>query len=88
MAKIPVSGVRTSCAKAASAASTMPDEAVLLTRLRRALGAMARGARFFGGRFFGGRVVRRERDFSAMIPHPGRIPPCHGRAEGVTPDGI
>ena len=67
MARIPVSGVRTSCAKAASAASTMPGAAAPAARLR-ALPAATPGARFFGGRLFGGRVVRCERDFGAMIP--------------------
>ena len=66
MARIPVSGVRTSCANAASAVSTMPGPAVLAARLR-ALRAARPEARFFGGRLFGDRVVRCERDFGAMI---------------------
>src|SRR5207237_8215051 len=86
MARIPVSGVRTSCANAASAASTMPGPAVLIALLEgrlldlRALTPEARfrGGRICGERALGNRVVsdpvrRRERDFSAMIPpDPGR----------------
>jgi hypothetical protein len=34
----------------------------------RALRVAGPEARFFDGRFFEGRVVRRERDFAAMIP--------------------
>ena len=67
MARIPVSGVRTSCAKAASAVSTIPGPAVLTARLR-ALRAARPEARFFGGRLFGDRVVRCARVFGAMIP--------------------
>ena len=67
MARIPVSGVRTSCANAASAASTIPGTAGTAARLR-ALAAVTREARFFGARLFGSRVVRCERDFGAMIP--------------------
>jgi hypothetical protein len=33
-----------------------------------AAGTAAREARFFGARLLRGRVVRRERDFGAMIP--------------------
>jgi hypothetical protein len=71
MARIPVSGVRTSCANAASAASITPDPAGFTARFAtrlRALPAAAPGARFFGGRLFGDRVVRWERGFDAMIP--------------------
>ena len=78
MARIPVSGVRTSWANAASAASTIPGPAVftarvLATRLR-TLRAARPEARFFGGRFFTGRVVRCERDVAAMIPLTLAIP--------------
>jgi hypothetical protein len=45
----------------------MPGPAVLAARWR-GLRAARRGARFFGGRLFADRVVRRERDFGAMIP--------------------
>ena len=55
MARMPVSGVRTSWANAASAASTMPGPAVTAARLRAAPAARA-GARFFDVRFFGVRV--------------------------------
>jgi len=67
MARIPVSGVRTSWANAASAASTMPGSAAMAVRLR-ALPAATAEARFFGGRRFGNRLLRCERDFGAMIP--------------------
>ena len=67
MARIPVSGVRTSCANAASAASTMPGAAGSAARLG-TLAAVTAGARFCSGRLFGGRPVRGERDFDAMIP--------------------
>ncbi len=63
MARIPVNGVRTSCANAASAASTIPGAAVT-ARLR----DLPAATRFFGGRLFAGRVLRFERDFGAMIP--------------------
>ncbi len=77
MARIPVNGVRTSCANAASAASTMPGVALLmagfltarfLTAGLRALPAATREARFLGGRCLEGRVERFERDLAAMIP--------------------
>src|SRR6202158_2682593 len=67
MARIPVSGVRTSCANAASAVSTMPGAVAAAARLR-ALPLATREARFFGGRLLDGRVMRGERDFGAMIP--------------------
>ena len=69
IARMPVSGVRTSCAKAASAVSTMPDVAATDLRLPRAFTA-ALDTRFFACRFFSGRVARRERFFAAMIPYP------------------
>src|ERR1700722_5558494 len=82
MARMPVSGVRTSCANAANAASTMPGATVLTARLR------ALPAAIFGARFFSVRLGRCERDFDAMIP-PTRPPPaCHGRLSGVTPKRI
>src|SRR2546423_11907293 len=64
MSRIPVSGVRTSWANAASAASTMPAPAVfvallvalLLARLRD-LGVVMPEARFLGGRIFCGRIL-------------------------------
>src|SRR5713101_2961030 len=92
MARIPVSGVRTSCANAASAASTIPGAAGTAARLR-ALSAVAREARFFGARLFGGRVVRCERDFGAMIPLTLAAPtmPWPGwrsHAEGVSVCGV
>jgi hypothetical protein len=72
MARIPVSGVRTSWANAASAASTMPGPTVFIARVLatrlRALPEARPEARFFDGRFFTDRVVRRERDVAAMIP--------------------
>ena len=67
MARIPVSGVRTSWANAASAASTMPGPAVTAARLR-ALPAARAGTRCFDIRFFGIRVGRFARDLTAMIP--------------------
>ena len=92
MARIPVSGVRTSCANAASAASTIPGAAGTAARLR-ALSAVTREARFFGARLFGGRVVRCERDFGAMIPLTLAAPtmPWPGwrsHAEGVSVCGV
>src|SRR6476661_6435667 len=91
MARIPVSGVRTSCANAASAASTTPGAAGTAARLR-GLFAATREARFFGGRLFG-RVVRRERDFGAMIPLTLAVPtmPWRGwrsHAEAVSVCGV
>ena len=68
MARIPVSGVRTSCAKAASAVSTMPGSGDLDCALARLAGGKHRQRVFFDGRLFGGRAVRCERDFDAMIP--------------------
>ena len=89
MARIPVSGVRTSCANAASAASTTPDEAaVLAARLPRALRATAAGARLFVARRFAGRVVRCERDFGAMIPPTWPAPAWHGGTAGATPKEV
>ena len=92
MARIPVSGVRTSCANAASAASTIPGAAGTAVRLR-GLSAVTREARFFGARLFGGRVVRFERDFGAMIPLTLAVPtmPWRGwrsHAEGVSVCGV
>ena len=82
MARMPVSGVRTSCANAASAASMMPGAGVLTARLRALPTAIS------GARFFGVRLGRRERDFDAMIP-PTRPPPaCHGWPAGVTPQRV
>ena len=51
IARMPVSGVRTSWANAASAASTMPETAAADLRLPRAFAA-ALDTRFFAGRFF------------------------------------
>ena len=42
--------------------------------------AAASGSALFRRPLFGGRVVRRERDFAAMIPLTLAAPPCHGRA--------
>ena len=91
MARMPVSGVRTSCANAASAVSTMPGAAVLtavftalLAARLGALPAASFGARLFGGRFFGGPDRRFERDAGAMIPLTWPASPCHGRAREVT----
>src|SRR4051812_45523083 len=77
MARIPVSGVRTSWAKAASAASTMPGDfarpaALALPRLRAVFAADLPAdflTRLFVGRFFGGLALRVGRDLAAMIPH-------------------
>ena len=69
IARMPVSGVRTSCAKAANAVSTMPGTAAADLRLPRVFTA-ALDTRFFARRFFAGRVTRRERIFAAMIPLP------------------
>ena len=66
MARIPVRGVRTSCANAASAASTTPGSAVLPPGLRPPRRAIRLG--FLGGRVFAGRVMRLEREDAAMIP--------------------
>ena len=75
MARMPVSGVRTSWANAASAVSTMPGSAAFATGFAVTLGARLRvlpaasfGARFFAGRFLGGPDLRFERDAGAMIP--------------------
>ncbi len=81
MARMPVNGVRTSCAKAASAASTMPGAAVAAARFATlALAAVALEARFFGDRRFGGGAVRLVRGLDAMIPptRPGQhAMACH-----------
>ena len=69
IARMPVSGVRTSCAKAASAVSTMPGAGAADLRLPRAFAAPPDTC-FFAGRFFSGRVTRRERFFAVMIPDP------------------
>ena len=69
IARMPVSGVRTSCAKAASAASTMPEPVTADLRAPRTFAA-ALDARFFARRFFTGCVLRRERRFAAMVPLP------------------
>src|SRR5713226_5402539 len=71
MARIPVSGVRTSCANAASAASTILGTGIVATRLPRALAAATAGTRFFS-RPLGGRIGRFKRGFAAMNPHRGR----------------
>jgi hypothetical protein len=80
MARIPVSGVRTSWAKVASAVSTMPGAAVLradlLTLLAaallmadlRGLPAAAPALRLFGRAFFIRRFLRPRRELNAMIP--------------------
>jgi len=83
---MPVSGVRTSWANAASAASTMPGLGSVLARARgpRVFAATFE-TRFFDGRLLAGREVRRTRDFAAMIPvNPARLPAWHARATGVT----
>jgi len=77
IARIPVSGVRTSWANTASAASTTPDEALDLRVLPAA-------ERFFAGRFLGARFERTERDLAAMIFGPLALLPWHGEALGVT----
>ena len=91
MARMPVSGVRTSWANAASAASTMPGPDTA-ARLRRGLtgGFLAGGflagsflARFFAGRFLVSPVERRTRGFAAMVPCPAG-PACHVTAARVT----
>ena len=86
IARIPVSGVRTSCANAASAASTMPGSAFAAMRLRRAF-AGGFGARFFDGCFFlASRPLRRERGFAAMVPlDPTERQHGMATAAGVTP---
>ena len=88
IARMPVSGVRTSWANAASAVSTMPGMAAAAVRLR----ALRAATRFFGGRRFGDRVVRLERDFGAMIPlsparwHHATAGLPESRRRTVTPD--
>ena len=69
-ARIPVNGVRTSCAKAASAASTMSEDG--RGDARRAFAGFADvfKTRGFAGRLLGVRALRDERDVSAMIPLP------------------
>ena len=81
IARIPVSGVRTSCAKAASATSTMPGASEVrgfaaLPRFRDLTADLAARltARFFAGRFFGGWPLRVGRDFTAMILRPRMEP--------------
>ena len=84
MARIPVSGVRTSCANVASAVSTMSGAAILAADLR-AFPAAAFAARFFGGALLDRRLVRPGRDFDAMFPPTWpRDLPWHGRPRGVT----
>src|SRR3954462_2378551 len=86
IARMPVSGVRTSWAKAASAASTMPglDTAA---RLRRSLAGGFLASRFlarvFADRFLVSPVERRTRGFAAMVPCPAG-PACHVTAARVT----
>ena len=70
---MPVSGVRTSCAKAASALSTMPETAMADVRVARFFAA-ALDTRFFARRFFTVLVVPGERRFAAMIPLPLPLP--------------
>src|SRR5581483_9910019 len=70
IARIPVSGVRTSCANTASACSIMAD---FPAALRAGLAA----ARVFGGRRFGTRFLRGSRDFDA-IHKPLPAAACHG----------
>src|SRR5882757_8100349 len=86
MARMPVSGVRTSWANAASAASTMPGPDTA-ARLRRGLvGSFLAGsflARFFTGRFLGNAFERCTRGFVAMVPCP-TVPACHVTAARVT----
>jgi hypothetical protein len=68
--------VRTSWAKAASAASTIPDPAGFKPLPRLRAGFLADlAARFLAGRFFGGRPLRVGRDLAAMILRP-RIEPA------------
>ena len=67
MARIPVSGVRTSWANAASAASTMPGPAQPLAARWRALPAASAWSALFRRPLLRRRVVRCERDFGAMI---------------------
>ena len=69
IARMPVSGVRTSCANAASAVSTIPETATADLRVPRTFAA-ALDTRFFAGRFLTGRVMRRARRFAAMVPLP------------------
>jgi hypothetical protein len=75
---MPVSGVRTSWAKAASAASTIPgsfDLAGFTPLPRLSAGFFADlAARFFAGRLFAGRPLRVGRDFAAMILRPRMEP--------------
>ena len=82
MARIPVSGVRTSCANAASAASTMPGPAAAAARLR-----TTPDARFFGDRRFGGGVLRGVRDLGAMIPLTLAVPTMPWPGFGSHADG-
>jgi hypothetical protein len=73
---MPVSGVRTSWAKAASAASTVPGSFGLVGFAAfRDVFAAGLTARFFVGRFFGDRTLRAGRDLAAMILRP-RIEPA------------
>src|SRR5262245_490592 len=90
IARIPVSGVRTSWAKTASAVSTTPAAAADLRAdlrgdLRGDSRALAPAARFLAGRFFSGRFGRSRRFPAAMILQaPEPLSPWHGRAMGVT----
>ena len=89
MARMPVSGVRTSCANAASAASTMPGASPRSCALPRVSGRAfwpwRFGTRFFGGCLPVGRVVRRSARFCRHDPrYPTRAPEWHARATGVT----
>src|SRR6516162_5950780 len=89
IARIPVRGVRTSWAKAASAALTTFGAAALLFRFGALPAALTRVfardfARDLGSRL-DDRVVRAERVLAAMFPLEPRLPPAwHGGALGVT----
>src|SRR5258705_10518998 len=67
MARIPVSGVRTSWANEARAASITRGAAFAAARLRDGL-ALVLEMRLLDRRFFGVRILRFERDFAAMVP--------------------
>src|SRR6516164_8899412 len=94
MARIPVSGVRTSWAKAASAASTTPADVFVFFVFALAFVLLGSGrwsarraeAFCFNGTFLRfTRLVRLTRDFVAMtFIHPALATAWHGRATGVT----
>jgi hypothetical protein len=80
--------VRTSCANAANAASTMPDCDCAVGCLVFAGLAAFFELRVFAGRFLGFRGFRNARDVGAMMSFPNPQPACHGPGAGVTQEAL